>query len=150
MMEDNPDLDVVFPREGTNLFDDALCIPKGAKNKEAAELYINFVTETLVSRENSLFIGYATPQQLSYEAMDDETKENTVIYPTPDMIENDEVYVALSDTATKLMDSLWTNILSETNISPWMTPVLLVAVLGLTVFINVRRQVKKHRKSEAK
>ena len=150
MMEDNPDLNVVFPREGTNLFDDALCIPKGAKNKAAAEFYINFVTETLVSRENSLFIGYATPQQLSYEAMDDETKENTVIYPTDEMIENDEIYVALPDSATKLMDSLWTNILSETNVSPWMTPLLLAVVLGLTVFINVRRQIKKKRRADTK
>ena len=150
MMEDNPDLHIVFPREGTNLFDDAMCVPKGAKNKAAAELYINFVTETLVSRENSLFIGYATPQQKSYEAMDEEQRENTVIYPTPEMTENDEVYVALPDSATKLMDSLWTNILSETNVSPWMTPLLLAAAIGLTVFINVRRQVRKHRRAEVK
>ena len=27
---------------------------------------------------------------------------------------------------------------------------LLICVLGLTIFINVRRQIKKHRKSEAK
>ena len=150
MMEDNPDLKVVFPREGTNLFDDAMCIPKGAKNKAAAEFYINFVTETLVSRENSLFIGYATPNQLSYEALDEEIQSDTVIYPSEGMTDNDEVYIALPEATTKLMDSLWTNILSETNVSPWMTPLLLICVLGLTIFINVRRQIKKHRKSEAK
>ena len=41
MIGDNPDLAYSVPREGTNLFVDAMCIPKGAKNKEAAEMYIN-------------------------------------------------------------------------------------------------------------
>ena len=38
MMEENPDLGFVIPKEGTNYFVDAMCIPKGSKNKEAADI----------------------------------------------------------------------------------------------------------------
>ncbi|MBQ3326306.1 MAG: spermidine/putrescine ABC transporter substrate-binding protein, partial [Clostridia bacterium] len=42
MAENNDDLAVAFPKEGANIFVDAMCIPTTAKNKGAAELYINF------------------------------------------------------------------------------------------------------------
>ena len=45
MMEDNPDLRFVIPKEGSNIFTDAMCIPREAKNKELAEMYINFMLE---------------------------------------------------------------------------------------------------------
>ncbi len=61
MVESNPDLDYVLPKEGTNRFVDAICIPKGAKNKEAAEMYINFLCETNIALANCEYVGYATP-----------------------------------------------------------------------------------------
>lgn len=146
MIEDNPDLAFAIPREGTNRFVDAACIPKGAKNKDAAELYINFLCETLTALKNCEYIGYSTPQELAYEALDDEIKYSGIAYPPSETLENTEVFVALPDSATKLVDSLWTEILSDTGTNPWMTPVILVAALSLTIFINVRRMVKKKRR----
>ena len=49
MMEDNPDLRFVIPKEGSNIFTDAMCIPKEARNKELAEMYINFMLEPEVA-----------------------------------------------------------------------------------------------------
>lgn len=46
MQENNPDLAFALPREGTNLYVDAMCIPKGAENKENAEKFINFMCST--------------------------------------------------------------------------------------------------------
>ena len=46
MMDDNPDLAMFIPAEGTNIYIDAMCIPKGSRNKEAAEMFINFMCET--------------------------------------------------------------------------------------------------------
>ena len=43
MATENPDLAFVYPKEGTNIFVDAMCIPANAKNKAAAELFINFM-----------------------------------------------------------------------------------------------------------
>jgi hypothetical protein len=49
MMADNPDLAMFIPAEGTNIYIDAMCIPKGSRNKEAAEMFINFMCETQVA-----------------------------------------------------------------------------------------------------
>lgn len=43
IMEENDSLNFVVPKSGTNLFVDAMCIPKSSKQKEAAEMYINFM-----------------------------------------------------------------------------------------------------------
>src|SRR5699024_4294631 len=39
MMDENPDLGFAIPEEGTNYFVDAMCIPAGSKNKEAAAMF---------------------------------------------------------------------------------------------------------------
>ena len=44
-MDEYEDLGFVIPDSGTNLFIDAACIPKGCRNKDAAEMYINFLNE---------------------------------------------------------------------------------------------------------
>ena len=41
MYENNSDLEFFYPEEGTNLYVDAMCIPKSSKNKELAERYNN-------------------------------------------------------------------------------------------------------------
>ncbi|MEG1774751.1 MAG: spermidine/putrescine ABC transporter substrate-binding protein, partial [Oscillospiraceae bacterium] len=60
MIDENPDLAAAFPREGTNIFVDAMCIPKGSKQKEAAEMYINFMCEPEVGAATVEYIGYST------------------------------------------------------------------------------------------
>ena len=146
MMDDNPDLDFVIPVEGTNRFVDAMCIPKGAPNKAAAEMYINFICETEVALNNCEYIGYSTPHSEAFELLDDEVRENEIIYPPADVLENTEVYIALPDETTKLVDLLWTEILSEVGTNPWLTPIFIVVALGLTVYINLWRRHKKNRK----
>ena len=46
MIDENPDLAFYVPKEGTNLFVDAMCIPKNAKNVSGAEKFINFMCST--------------------------------------------------------------------------------------------------------
>ena len=43
MYENNPDLEFFYPEGGTNLYVDAMCIPKTSQNKTAAERYIDFM-----------------------------------------------------------------------------------------------------------
>lgn len=61
MYENNPDLDFVYPKEGTNIFVDSVCIPASTKNKEAAELYINYLMDPNVALQNAYMICYASP-----------------------------------------------------------------------------------------
>ncbi|MGM9552538.1 MAG: PotD/PotF family extracellular solute-binding protein [Clostridia bacterium] len=111
MMENNEDLDYVIPQEGTNKFVDAVCIPKGAKNKEAAEMYINFLCETEIALANCEYIGYSTPHTAAFELLPDEVKNDERRYPSDEFItEKTEVFKSLPENANELMQALWNKI----------------------------------------
>ncbi len=61
MYGNNEDLAFYYPEEGTNVFIDAACVLKNAKNKEAAELYINFLLDPKIARANAEYMYYASP-----------------------------------------------------------------------------------------
>ena len=70
MIDENPDLAFYVPKEGTNLFVDAMCIPKNAKNVEGAEKFINFMCSTEAAMANWEYIGYSSPHTGVYEQLD--------------------------------------------------------------------------------
>ena len=82
---ENVDLRFYYP-ERTNLFVDAMCIPKGAQNKELAEIYINFMLSEEVAIANAEYICYASPNSLVVnsevyrEDMGEEAYE--ILYPS--------------------------------------------------------------------
>ncbi len=111
MMKNNEDLDCALPKEGSNLYVDAMCVPKSAQNKEGAELFINFMTSAEISKANTDYIAYATPVQGAYELMDDEVKNNPLVYPSKEYLNkcytfNDidkETYSYMQEQFVKLM-----------------------------------------------
>ena len=86
MMQNNEDLDYVLPKEGSNLFIDAMCIPKNSKNKELAEEFINFMLKAEVAESNAEYIGYSTPNSAAYELLDEDIKNNELIYPSDEYL----------------------------------------------------------------
>ncbi len=111
MMESNPDLDYFIPKEGTNRFVDAACIPVGSKNKEAAEMYINFLCETEIALANCEYIGYSTPHKEVFELLDDEVKSDERRYPSDEFLnEKTELFIALPDETNNYIQSLWNQI----------------------------------------
>ncbi len=145
ILEDNEDLDFVVPKSGTNLFVDAMCIPSSAKQKEAAEMYINFMCEPDIAFANIDYICYSTPHSGAYEMLDDEVKESHVSYPNSQFIaDKTTVFVNLSDEANDLMKDLWTEMKSETA-NKWFVPIFLVVCLLIIAAVLIRRYIK-HRK----
>ena len=67
MYEENEDLEFYYPEEGTNLYVDAMCIPKTSKNKLAAERYINFMLSEKPAIANAEYTYYASPNRLVRE-----------------------------------------------------------------------------------
>lgn len=66
MYEDNNALRFYYPEEGSNLFVDAMCVPKGCQNKEAAEIFINFMLSRDAAIANAETTYYASPNSLVY------------------------------------------------------------------------------------
>lgn len=144
MMDENEDLDYCIPKEGTNQFVDALCIPSSAKNKEAAEMYINFLNEIQIAYINCDYLCYSTPHTGVYNLFDDEIKSNPLRCPPNDYLtEKTEVFINLSDDTNAYTQELWNQIKIEKSKSPWLVPSFLLISIALTLFLNIRRSRKK-------
>ena len=111
MMDNNPNLDCALPKEGSNLYVDAMCVPTSAQNKEGAELFINFMTSAEISKANTDYICYATPVQGAYDMLDKEVRNDKFIYPTAEYLEkcytfkdvDSELYAYMQEQFVKLM-----------------------------------------------
>jgi len=146
MMDENPDLAAAFPREGTNIFVDGMCIPKGAKQKEAAEMYINFMCEPAVGAANCEYIGYSTPNLASMELLDEEITSNPIAYPPAEVIEKAEYFSLLSEDLNKGLDDGWKSLLADDeNFTFWLVPALLLICVILSITIVVRKAIRKNR-----
>lgn len=146
MINDNPDLAFAIPEEGTNYFVDAMCIPKGSRNKEAAEMFINFMCETDIALANCEFIGYSTPQLEAKELLPDEIKNSPISYPSDEVLAKTETFEVLPDEMNAAMDKAWSDMKSfDENGSGWLIPIGLAVMVALTVLVFWRKSVKRKR-----
>jgi spermidine/putrescine transport system substrate-binding protein len=90
VMADDPDIRYVIPKEGSIIWTDNLCIPKGAKNKQLAEKFINYLYDAKVGASISNFVKYGTPNQAALDQglIDPADAANTAIYPTDEVLKN--------------------------------------------------------------
>jgi spermidine/putrescine transport system substrate-binding protein len=109
MADENEDLAFYRPSSGFNLFIDAMCIPACAQQKEAAELFINFLCEPEIAAGNMEWICYSTP--LKREAVEEflgaEVLDDLVAYPTDEEIAKGTSYDSLPAAVSRLMESLF-------------------------------------------
>ena len=108
MAENNPDLAFFLPEnQGFNLFVDAMCIPKCAREKEAAELFINFLCEPEISAANMDWVGYSVPLSAAKEFMDPEIVSDPVAYPSDELVSHGSSYAHLPPSVTRFVESLF-------------------------------------------
>ncbi len=145
LLDEYEHLSFAIPKSGTNLFFDAACIPKGAKQKEAAEMYINFLCEPDVAYAVADFIGYSTPHQIAYEMLDEETQTDPVAYPEDAFLaEKTEVFSNLSDEGNAVMQDLWTEMKSaeQDEVNPWLVPIFMLGCILFSVGVLIRRYIR--------
>ena len=108
MMDNNPDLRFYLPEhQGFNLFIDAMCIPTCAQEKEAAELFINFMCDPEISGANMDYICYGSPIEGATDYMDEYLAESDVIYPPDEVLENGSSYAFLPEEITRFVENLF-------------------------------------------
>ena len=108
MMEENPDLAFYLPEDqGFNLFTDAMCIPKCCQEKEAAELFINFLTDPEISGANMDYICYGSPISAAKDYMEDYLAESEVVYPSEEVLSKGSAYAFLSEEISRYVESLY-------------------------------------------
>ena len=102
-----------IPEEGTNLYVDAMCIPKDTQNKAGAEAFINFMLEPEVMAQNTEYICYSTAETAARDLLPDDMKNNEDLYPSSEDIAACETYTNLPQNIRELYDSLWVEIMSS-------------------------------------
>ena len=108
MMDENENLNFYLPEDqGFNLFIDAMCIPSCAKEKEAAELFINFLCDPEIAGANMDWICYSTPLSAAKEYMDPEAVESPVSYPSDDILANGSSYAYLPEDISRYVEGLF-------------------------------------------
>lgn len=106
MNSENPDLEYVVPKEGSNKWTDAICIPKTCDNQDWAEEFINFLSDPKVNAENTEYIGYSTPITKGRNMLPDEMKNDESLYPDKNLLDKCEAYLDL-DKEIKKYDKAW-------------------------------------------
>ena len=111
VMSENEDMGFYLPEEGTNLWSDAMVIPKNAKNPDLAHAFINYASAYDGAYDNSSYVGYTSANREVMEDIYGEggDYEGIEAYMPRMGYEKDEVFVYNEDTR-KLISNLWSKV----------------------------------------
>lgn len=107
--KENPNLKVVIPKEGLFLQQDNFVIPKNAKQKKAAEEFINFILSPEISAEISKAFPYANPNVEAHKLMSKSVLEDIAVYPPKESVKNGEHLKDIGN-GSKLFDEVWSKV----------------------------------------
>ena len=111
IMSENEDMGFYLPESGTNLWSDAMVIPKNAENVDLAHEFINFVSSYEGAYDNSSYVGYTSPNQQVMEELSSEGGDyegiNAYIPRTGN--EYDEVF-SYNEQVRKIIADLWSRV----------------------------------------
>lgn len=149
MYDDNNDLAFYYPKEGTNVFIDAICIPKGTQHKDIAEAYINFMLSEDAAIANAEYIGYASPNTLVRDSAEYAEYMNEIHPDAYDILypENVEFLTSYfknqSSETRSYMNTLWEDLKIESSFGGWIyiaCAVIVVLLAAWAIFSSIRKK----------
>ena len=110
-MEENEDLEFYMPKSGTNLWSDAMVIPKNAKNPKLANEFIRYITSYDAAMDNSSYVGYTSPNKEVMEELGgkDGDYDGINAYTPRAGYDKDEVF-QYDETTRKIIADLWSRV----------------------------------------
>ena len=100
VMSENENMGLYMPETGTNLWSDAMVIPKNAENPELAHAFIDYVCTYEAAMDNSSFVGYTSPnEEVMNELAEGDFAGINAYIPRADN-DNDEVFQYDAETRT--------------------------------------------------
>ena len=146
LVDNSEDIDFAVPKEGTNFFVDAMCVPKTASHKREAEEYINFLCDPEIAGANMDYVGYSTPETAAKEYLDPEVAESPLHYPSEETLSRTQIFVNLPEETSREVDRLWAEVKMG---GPGESAVLVAIILGfLGVYIAIIIYKRRKRKRE--
>ena len=108
-IEKNESLVYVVPEEGSNIWVDGMCIPKGSKNVEGAMKFIDFLCREDIAAMNFDYIYYCSPIQAVVDGLDEEEAAQSTINPSEDVVSRCEYFNDVEDVMS-LYENVWMEI----------------------------------------
>ncbi len=104
---ENPDLEYVIPKEGTNVWIDSWVVTKNAPNKENAEKFINFMCRADIALMNFEYITYSTPNDAARELIEeDDIRNSPIAFPDLSQYSGLETFRYLGEDADQMYNDL--------------------------------------------
>lgn len=111
---ENPDLEYVIPKEGSNLWIDSWVIPKGAKNKENAEKFLDFLCRPEIAKMNFDYITYSIPNSEGRKLIEEEEYRNsTIAFPEFTSLTDCETFQYLGADVDEIYNTKWKEIMAN-------------------------------------
>jgi len=157
MYENNESLDFFYPSEGTNLYVDAMCIPKTSTNKTVAERYINFMLSVdekygAPAIANAEYTYYASPNAKVVESEEYRDYMNEIkddAFEKMYDLGNVEAtyYENLTPEKLALINELWEELKSDIDVSPTIYIICIAIVgslVGFVTFFGIRKRKRNN------
>lgn len=111
VMAENENMGFYLPETGTNLWSDAMVIPKNARNPELAHAFINYASSYDGAYDNSSYVGYTSANQEVMDALYGEGGDYEGInsYIPRSGNEMDEVFV-YNEKTKQIISNLWSRV----------------------------------------
>jgi spermidine/putrescine transport system permease protein len=109
VMDQDPNLDYVVPREGSSLFIDSLVIPRDAPHPDLAHAFLDFTMEAEIAAEICDTMRYSTPNRAAVPLLPEAVRRNPAVFPPADVTARAELIEDIGE-ATLLYDRLWTEV----------------------------------------
>ena len=154
MYESNEDLALYYPKEGTNSYIDAMCIPKNAQNYDLALEYINFMCQADIAIANAEYTYYASPlttvvNDPGYQETMSEVHENAIEILYGDMASSvpTQAYLNLSPERLTFVNGLWEELKVQSGIRPGIyitCGVILLSLLALVISHAIKKKIRNN------
>ena len=111
VMSENENMGFYMPTSGTNLWSDAMVIPKNAKNPKLANEFIRYITSYNAAMDNSSYVGYTSPNKEVTEELGGKGGDYDGInaYTPRSGYDKDEVF-QYDEATRKIIADLWSRV----------------------------------------
>ncbi len=145
LVDNHENIRFAIPKEGTNYFVDAACIPITSSHQREAEEYINFLCDPEIAGANMDYVGYSTPETAAKAYLSPEVAQSPLHYPTEEVLARTEAFVNLPESTSKLVDSLWAEVKMGGPGESFVLVAIILCFFGVYVSIIVYKRNKRKR-----
>jgi spermidine/putrescine transport system substrate-binding protein len=112
VMAEDDDLAYVVPAEGSILWEDCMCVPRGGPNPDNAHSFINFILDAEVHAAIAEYVQYPCPNAAALEFIPEADRENRALYPPREVLDRCEVAIYKGEEIESLYADALTRVLA--------------------------------------